>query len=150
VGGTYVGHSETLEPNGNPDFSWLGQGGKLSGTSPPRLAFLRRILEEGPVPGIDPIQAWWGYHLGGQEFEYYLRYFGSAQPSEWPVILPGRGDEALKSYRADIIDTWNMTVTPVEGVFKMARRNAYDVHDPARPAIRLPAKPYQAVRLVRV
>jgi hypothetical protein len=39
------------------------------------------------------------------------------------------------------IDTWNMTVTPVEGVFKMTRRNEYDVHDPARPIIALPGKP---------
>jgi len=150
VGGTYVGHSETTEPNRNPDFSWLGQGGKLAGTSAPRLAFLRKILEEGPVPGIEPIQAWWNYHLGGKQNEYYLHYFGAAQPTEWPVILPGRGEEALIRYRADIIDTWNMTVTPVEGVFSMARRNEYDVQDPQRPTIKLPGKPWIAVRLMKV
>lgn len=150
IGGTYVGHSETIEPNGNADFSWLGQGGRLAGTSAPRLAFLRKILEDGPVPGIEPIQPWWNYHLGGKQNEYYLHYFGAAQPGEWPVILPGRGEEALRSYRADIIDTWNMTVTPVEGVFKMARRNEYDVQDPQRPTIKLPGKPWIAVRLIKV
>src|SRR3546814_10187269 len=53
VGGTYVGHSETYAADRNPDYSWLGQGGRLQGSSAPRLAFLKRIMEEGPVPGID-------------------------------------------------------------------------------------------------
>lgn len=150
VAGTYVGHSETYDPNNNADFSWLGQGGRLTGTSPPRLAFLRKIMEEGPVPGIEPIQTWWGYHLGGKEFEYYLRYFGSAQPTQWPVILPGRKGDPHGSYRADIIDTWGMTVTPVEGVFRMERRDSYDSHDPARPTITLPGKPWIAIRMVKV
>jgi hypothetical protein len=150
VGGTYVGHSETYEPNRNADYSWLGQGGKLKGTSAPRLAFLRKIMEEGPVPGIDPIQHWWNYHIGGKPHEYYLKYFGSATPAEWKVALPGRKDDPKNSFRADIIDSWNMTVTPVEGVFRMQQMNDYDVHDPARPAIKLPARPWIAIRMVKV
>jgi hypothetical protein len=147
IAGTYVGHSETTDPHRDPDHSWLGQGGRLVGTSPPRLAFLRRIMEEGPAPGIEPIDTWWGYRLGGKRNEYYLRYFGSEHPTEWRLALPGRTAEALRTYRADIIDTWNMTVTPVEGVFRMARLDDYDVHDPARPTIPLPGRPYIAVRL---
>ncbi len=150
IGGTYVGHSETTEPDRNADFSWLGQGGTLAGTSPPRLAFLRKIMEEGPAPGIEPIQPWWNYHLGGQDMAYYLKYFGQDRPTAWPVRLPGKGAEAHKRYRADVIDTWNMTITPVEGVFTMAQANEYDVHDPARPTITLPGRPYMAVRLVAV
>ena len=42
-----------------------------------------------------------------------------------------------------------MTVTPVDGVFNMGPRGEYDLHDPARPVIRLPGRPYLAVRLVR-
>src|SRR3546814_4907316 len=80
VGGTYVGHSETYAADRNPDYSWLGQGGRLQGSSAPRLAFLKRIMEEGPVPGIDPIQHLWNYHLGGRADAYYLHYFGSAAP----------------------------------------------------------------------
>lgn len=149
IGGTYVGHSETFSADRNADYSWLGQGGALRGTSAPRLAFLRRILEEGPVPGIEPIQTWWGYHLGGKEFSYYLRYFGSAAPQEWALSLPGKRNDPHGSYRADIIDTWNMTITPVDGVFTMAPRDAYDVYDPKRPTIALPGKPWIAVRLVK-
>jgi hypothetical protein len=150
VAGTYVGHSETIDPEQNPDHSWLGQGGKLLGTSPPRLAFLRGIMEAGPTPGIEPIETWWEYVLGGKRNAYYLRYFGSEAPREWRVVLPGRGPEALVSYRADVIDTWNMTITPVDGLFRMAKAGDYDVHDPARPAIALPGRPYLAVRLQRV
>lgn len=150
VGGTYVGHSETYEPNRNADYSWLGQGGKLKGSSPPRLAFLKKIMEEGPVPGVDPIQHWWNYHLGGRPNEYYLKYFGAATPAEWKVVLPGRKGDPKNAFRADVIDTWNMTVTPVEGVFRMAQLNDYDVHDPARPVIKLPAKPWIAIRMVKV
>lgn len=150
IGGTYVGHSETYAPGRNADFSWLGQGGKLQGNSAPRLAFLKKIMEEGPTPGIEPIQHWWNYHIGGKANEYYLKYFGSAAPSEWKLVLHGRPDTPKHSFRAEIIDTWNMTVTPVEGVFRMQQMNDYDVHDPARPTIKLPGKPWIAIRLVRV
>jgi hypothetical protein len=149
VAGTYVGHGETTDPERNPDHSWLGQGGRLVGTSPPRLAFLRRIMEEGPAPGIEPIETWWGYRLGGKPNAYYLRYFGSETPRDWRVTLPGRGEQALGNYRVDIIDTWNMTITPVEGLFRMARLDDYDVHDPARPTVALPGRPYMAVRMRR-
>ncbi len=150
LGGTYVGHSETFSNTRNADFSWLGQGGSLRGTSAPRLAFLRQIMEDGPAPGFEPIQAFWNYHIAGKENEYYLKYWGRNTPAEWAVVLPGRDEAALQTYRADIIDTWNMTITPVDGVFRMQRKDQYDVHDPARPVIKLPAKPWIALRLRKV
>lgn len=150
MGGTYVGHSETVDPNQNADYSWLGQGGRLQGSSPPRLAFLRKVMEDGPAPGIEPIQTWWNYSIAGKEFEYYLHYFGSDQPTEWPVVLPGKKGQPMNNYRLDIIDTWNMTVTPVDGLFRMQRHSDYDFHDPARPTVTLPGKPWLAVRLIKV
>ncbi len=161
AGGTYVGHSETLDPDRNPDVSWLGQGGTLKGESVPRLAFLKRIMDEGPAPGLDPIQAWWSYGLAGQPYQYYLRYFGEKTPANWQVVLPsGTGAnhgktkaDAVKAplaFRADVIDTWNMTVTPVDGIFRFEQVSTTELRDPARPAITLPAKPYMAVRLTRV
>jgi hypothetical protein len=161
LGGTYVGHSETWDPGRNAASSWLGQGGKLIGTSAPRLAFLRRIMEDGPRPGIDPIQSWWNHHIAGRPHEYYLRYFGRETPAQWPVVLPrGSGSrhgetppfqagEPSHAYRAEIIDTWNMTIEPVDGLFRLTGRSDYELHDPARPVIVLPARPYLAVRLVR-
>lgn len=150
IGGTYVGHSETYDSSQNADFSWLGQGGTLKGTSAPRLAFLKKIMAKGPVPGIDPIQHLWDYHLGGQPNAYYLKYFGAAAPSEWQVKLHSRKADPKHRFRADIIDTWNMTVTPVPGEFAMQQIGDYDMGDPARPTIALPGKPWIAVRLVRV
>lgn len=145
IAGTYVGHSETYQRH-----SWLGEGGRMIGTSPPRLAFLRTILETAPEPGIEPIETWYEYHLGGKPFEYYLRYFGDDKPTEWPLILPGREEDPKNSFRADILDTWNMTITPVDGVFRMAQRDHYTHHDPNRAKIDLPGKPWIAVRLTRV
>lgn len=150
IGGTYVGHSETIEPNRNADFSWLGQGGVLKGTSAPRLAFLKKIMEDGPAGGIDPIQHWWNYNIAGQPNEYYLKYFGADTPTKWDVVLHARRADPKHSFRADIIDTWNMTVTPVDGVFRMEQSGDYDMRDPARPSIALPGKPWIAIRLVRI
>jgi len=149
IAGTYVGHSETLDAGRQPDTSWLGQGGTLRGSSPPRLAFLRRILEQAPRPGIDPLQPFWDYHMGGKEGEYYLTYFGEARPTAWPVVVPGRGLPAA-DYRLDVIDTWNMTITPAAGAFHLTPRDPYDLHAPERPSISLPGKPYLAVRLTRI
>ncbi|WP_140986254.1 DUF5605 domain-containing protein [Asticcacaulis tiandongensis] len=150
IAGTYVGHSETYTPgNTGPDSSWLGKGGKLLGTSTPRLAFLKQIMEDGPAPGINPIDKWWERHLGGVEGQYYLRYFGTDAPAEWEVNVPKNGITGGEQFRVDIIDTWNMTITPVEGVFTLAKKDNYDFHDPKRPKIKLPKKKYIAVRLTR-
>ena len=150
IGGTYVGHGETFTGTGSADTSWLGQGGTLKGASAARLTFLRKVLEDGPLPGIEPIQPWWEFHIAGKPFEYYLYYLGDTRPTEWPVVLPGKPGEPMHRYRADILDTWNMTVTPVEGVFTMAQNDSYTFHDPARPTLALPGKPWLAVRLRKV
>ena len=152
IAGTYAGHSETLTADGgdHPDASWAGKGGPLLGTSPPRLAFLKQVMQDGPKAGIDPIDKWWDAHLGGQAGSYYLRYFGDATPTEWALRLPKVGLKGGEAFRADILDTWNMTVTPVDGTFTMAKLDNYDFGDPARPALTLPGKPWLAVRLTRI
>lgn len=53
VRGGYVGHSETYEHAA--EILWWSKGGALHGESAPRLAFLRRLLEDGPAAGLDPI-----------------------------------------------------------------------------------------------
>jgi hypothetical protein len=150
IAGTYVGHSEVLDPNNEANTSWLGQGGTIVGTSMPRLAFLKAVMEAGPVPGIEPIDKWWDRHIGGQAGKYYLRYFGADTPSQWPVALPKIGLNGGETFKADILDTWNMTVTPVDGTFTVAALDTYTFGDPNRPTLPLPGKPWQAVRLTRV
>jgi len=151
IAGTYVGHGEVLtDKNLSPDGGWSGIGGRLLGTSAPRLAFLKSVMEAGPKPGVDPIDKWWDRHIGGQAGQYYLRYFGSETPVEWPLDLPKPALSGGEQFRVDLIDTWNMTMTPVEGVFTLQKKDGYDFHDPARPVIALPGRPWMAVRVVRI
>jgi len=151
IAGTYVGHGEVLtDKNLSPDGGWSGIGGRLLGTSAPRLAFLKSVMEAGPKPGVDPIDKWWDRHIGGQAGHYYLRYFGSETPAEWPLDLPKPALSGGEQFRVDLIDTWNMTMKPVEGVFTLQKKDGYDFHDPARPVIALPGRPWMAVRAVRI
>ncbi|MEU6196084.1 DUF5605 domain-containing protein [Streptomyces sp. NPDC047061] len=94
------------------------------------VGFLRRILEEAPGNGIDPLPSDWDVPTGGVEGRYHLTYFGFGQPRRRTFAMaPGI------RYEAEVIDTWNMTVTRLpgtyEGVFTLP----------------LPALPYIAVRL---
>jgi hypothetical protein len=133
VRGGYVGHGETyLDPQ---EILWWSKGGVLHGQSTARIAFLRRILEEIPEGWLDPVGEITNTHLPGvgQPGKYYLTYFGVRQPGEVTFNLPGEGDFYL-----DIIDTWEMTVTPVAGTFQKAI------------TVQLPGKPYLAVRIINV
>ncbi len=87
IAGTYTGHGETyLDPH---DQIWWSKGGSLKGTSPPRIAFLRKIMEDGPPEGLEPIDKWQEPHIAGKKGEYYLIYFGKERPSDWKLELPG-------------------------------------------------------------
>ena len=69
---------------------------------------------------------------GGQVERYIWRYFGNHRPGPVTFRLP-EGRE----FRADILDTWEMSITPVAGTFC----------DSA--TIALPTKPYRALRLLK-
>ena len=129
--GGYVGHGETyVHPD---DILWWSKGGTLHGQSPTRIAFLRQILEEGPAEGLDPTAGFGGdVACAGQERKYYLAYFGRNRPSFRDLTLPEGG-----RFKIDVIDTWEMTITPLEGTFEGKCR------------IQLPAKPYIALRVRR-
>jgi hypothetical protein len=142
---TYVGHGEIY----TGDDGWTAKGGRLHGQSTPRLAFLKSVMEAGPTPGFEPIDKWWDRHLGGQAGSCYLRYFGEGAPAEWAVDLPKDGLEGGERFKVDVLDTWNMTITPVEGAFVMAKKDAYSLHDPKRPTVALPGRPWIAVRVTR-
>lgn len=148
IAGTYVGHSETyLSPD---EVVWWGKGGVLRGQSPARLEFFRKLLAESPAQGLEPIDKWQGFPFAGRQGQYYLGYFGRETPSAWPVVLHNKGLSDGARFRAEVIDTWNMTVTPVPGVFEMRKRDAYNFADKDGRSIALPGHPYMAVRLIRV
>jgi hypothetical protein len=149
IAGTYVGHSETIEIAPHHD-TWMGEGGVLRGTSPKRLGFLRRVMEEGPPGGIDPIDKWQDHHLGGKAGAYYLRYFGSDAPAQWPFVLPKSGLTGNERFTVDILDTWAMTVTPVPGAFALQKLDDYNFADAEGRAVPLPGKPWIALRIRKV
>ena len=134
VRGGYVGHGEAyMHPQ---EILWWSKGGVLHGQSPERIAFLRKIVEEGPAEGLDYAPAGSGGErnlpCGGQPDSYYLHYFGFFQPTcKTFLMTPGI------PYHVDVIDTWNMTIETQtetrEGTFR----------------VDLPGRPYMAVRLRR-
>lgn len=148
VGGAYVGHSEYF--NAPHDLVWLGQGGVLKGTSPRRIGFLRQIVEAGPASGIDPIDRWGDTDLGGKAGEYYLAYFGHAAPRSWKFEIPSLGARENLEFTADVIDTWNMTVTRVPHTFVTGKKDGHRFSDREGRAIALPGTPAIAIRLQRV
>jgi hypothetical protein len=129
VSGAYVGHGETyLDPG---DILWWSKGGVLRGESPRRIAFLRKIVEDAPAEGLNNLST---YYLGaGQEGRYYLFYFDVNQPAEYEFDL-AKGAQ----YRADLIDPWEMSITPLPGTFA------------GKVTMKLPGKPYMAVRFQKV
>lgn len=127
--GGYVTHSETLLSAEGTVWRW--QGGELLGDCASRIAFMRGILEDAPghvAYGKDRLDAATLEASG----EYYLQYFGPHRFAYRVFDLPEG------KYAVDIIDTWNMTVTPLDGLFE------------GRFRIDLPAELYYAVRIRRV
>ena len=129
MAGGWVGHGETYY--NEREVLWWGKGGELVGSSPARIGFLRKIMEEGPADYLEPlnIRGNRGLYLKNK---YYLFYFGDGQPSWRDLELEGG------PYRCEIIDTWNMTTKPVKGTFQ------------GRCRIDLPTRPYMAARFTAV
>ena len=126
--GGYVVHGETyLHPE---DILWWSKGGVLHGESPERIAFLLRILKEGPDEGLEPKNLGWDVTCAGKDGEYYLAYFGVHQPAFRALKLPEEN-----RFSIEVIDTWEMTITPVEGIFK------------GECQVELTGKPYMALRI---
>ena len=147
IAGTYVGHGETyLDPH---DVIWWAKGGTLHGQSPARLAFLRKILEDAPPEGLEPIDKWADCPFAGRRGEYYLGYFGRATPTSWPFELDRAGLADGMKFTVEVIDTWNMTITPVDGTFDVKRKDGYVFEDQDHRSVPLPGRPYLALRIKR-
>jgi hypothetical protein len=139
--GGYVGHGETYVtenpvkmPNESSDILWWSKGGVLRGESPVRIKFLRHIIEAAPAQMKPiPLFTWMPFSCIGVPHEYYLGYLNDAQPRSIVIELP---KDAL--YQVEVIDTWNMTITPLQKKFS------------GRSLIELPAKPYMAVRIIKI
>jgi hypothetical protein len=146
VAGTYVGHGDYF--NTLDEDTWTSFGGKILGQSVPRLAFLLRILEAGPAGGLDPIDKWNDPDTAGVAGQYYLTYFGRSAPTDWAFQLYKNGVTDGMTFTVDVIDVWDMTVTPVEGEFVAKKKDAYHFVDARGRSVPLPGKRGIAVRVV--
>ena len=124
VGGGYVGHGETYLHD--EDILWWAKGGVLHGESAPRIAFLRSILEDSPPQGLEPADRFGT----GKGSDFYLYYFGVRQPGYYTLKLP-----ADRQYTVEVIDTWNMSFTPLPGTVS------------GESVVKLPSKPYLGLRV---
>ena len=136
VRGGYPGHGETfLNPE---DILWWSHGGKLHGESWKRIGFLLDVLADVPGRGLRCLPAEWDSVCGvpedpelAERTGYRLYYYSFMRPS----FRDFRFDDSTL-YHAEIIDTWNMTVT-----------DAGDCR--GRFRVELPARPYMAVRITK-
>ncbi len=126
IAGAYGGHGETYL--NDKDILWWSKGGVLHGESAPRIAFLRKLVERNAPGGLTPIPKPY-YPAAMKPGEYYLHYFDYHQPAVNQFELP----EGTK-FKADAIDPWNMTLTPMDGEYQ------------GKFQLKLPGKPYMAVQ----
>lgn len=147
IGGGYATHGESYKAS-----PWISYGGGLIGTSPTRIGFLRKIVESNPVGYLEPIDHFFENNMAGKEGEFYLIYFGKDKPNKWDFVLPKKGLAKGAKYKADIIDTWNMTITPVAKTFEIIPMpgNNYKFIDKDNASIQLPSKQYMALRIYKV
>jgi hypothetical protein len=153
ISGCYVGHGETYK---HPkDILWWSKGGVLHGQSPARIAFLKRIMEPTPFADMQPRRLADGNYLLSKNGELYFIYF--TNPTEAALELPGP-----RAYKADGIDTWNMTVTALgnagPGRFSftppkanyLLRLSAYETGEKMRPDVKAFADPAEGTAPLRV
>ncbi len=152
IAGSYVGHGETVMDPAVPfaeesnSLLWLSQGGSLRGSSPPRIAFLKKMVHDtlagapggpAPRPGLQPAANPYYPHASvlaadGSTVLAQLYFLDYHQPLWYEFPLPeGR-------FAAELIDPLAMTVTPVAGIHRGKTR------------LRLTGQPYQALRFTRL
>ena len=131
--GGYAGHGETfLDPE--HDVLWWSHGGELHGESPARIQFLHGILTQTPGLGLRQGPGAFDEVVGVpqsplRQGEYEIHYYGFGRPSFRDFQKEG-------SWRVEVLDTWEMTVTDA------------GVHT-GKFRIPLPGKEWMAIRLTR-
>jgi hypothetical protein len=105
LNGCYVGHGETYR---HPeDILWWAKGGVLHGESPKRIQWLKDFMAQAPpFHQLQPLGDDKGRFLLAKAGEFYLLYGTDARSHR--VALAG-----ARPYKLDLIDPWEMTVTPV-------------------------------------
>lgn len=153
--GVYVTHGECYQRHeGDFDSIFWAKGGKWRGESWKRVPFMRSILADLPEPlQMSDVSRDEVTSTAGDG--YYIIYFGEAVQDEWLISLPAKNAgypkaKAGQRFSVEIIDTWDMTITPWEGgPVELGEVNDYRLYDKAFRKIRLPKKPYIMLRMKR-
>ena len=138
--GGYPGHGETfLNEN---DILWWSHGGELHGESWKRVKFLLGIMKETPGTGLkrdksdrrcwDCLKAVPEDDALYEKTGYQIYYYSFMCPSFREFFME---DDAY--YKAEIIDTWNMTIEDA------------GIHS-GRFKIELPGRQFMAIRLQKI
>jgi hypothetical protein len=141
LSGGYATHGETFvnPADDSTEVRWWAKGGVLVGQSVERIQFFRDILQQAPVTAMTPTLLAAGdstqlnsnVYLFAKAGEFYLAYKADNNFSI-ALNLPAGG-----LYKAEVIDTWNMTITPLDDLYSGNTR------------IVLPGSPYLALRLTK-
>ena len=154
IAGTYVTHGETYMFKNEQDTIFWADGGALKGTSWQRIAFLRKIVEECPN-ALQLADISRDHRTSTAGKGYYIVYFGKEMNESWLFSLPVKnaGYERPKPgthFKVEIIDTWNMTIQPYPLTFETAPEDDYRVFDKEFRRVRLPLRPYVALRITEI
>ena len=129
--GGFAGHGETYL--NDKEVLWWSRGGKLYGQSPERIQFLVDIIHQAPGH-LTPYKLCVDTTAAvGCEDKYFISYIGNRQVRGKNFNLPEG-----KKYKAEVIDVWDMTIAPAEGVFE------------GKCTVPTSQKPYLAVRFIEV
>jgi len=154
IAGCYVTHGETyldaalplsaLDERSTPVI-WWAHGGKLHGSSPARIWFLRKLVEETAVTADNVATCTglkaqadssylnaWSLDSTGTKKQEGLYYFDLHQPIFYEFPLPEG------KFTAEYVDPWEMTISPIPGTFE------------GKTKLKLTGRPYQALRFRRV
>ncbi len=137
IRGGYLSHGEVYVQH---EQIWWSHGGKLYGTCPERIAFLKEIMADTPED-VSPLKVtpdiqeanWDVPCLCKADKSYFLYYFGFFKPAFRTYELT----EGY-SYEIELIDTWNMTIRKLPGVYSGSIK------------IDMPEKQYMAIRMKKV
>ena len=127
VEGASCGHGETYL-NAREEL-WWSKGGALVGRSPALLHFFKQIVDAAPA-GATVLRE---RNTWGVVGEYYLTYLWDRQHATQNYELP-----LGKQFKAEVIDTLAMSITPVEEVLS------------GKVEINLPVRPYLAIRIMKI
>lgn len=154
IAGTYVTHGESYMFKNASDTIFWAKGGELVGSSWKRISFTRTLIESCPQP-LELADISRDNRTASAGENYYIIYFGKQLNDEWLFNLPSKNSTHAKlkpgtTFKVDIIDTWDMTITPCNQLFETGTVTDYRLYDKELKRVRLPLKPYIALRITEI